>query len=118
MDITLPIQTNLRTFGLKQARLTAKLYLGWCNSSESIKHLYPACVHNGVNFVLGSEAGQFKEMIVDYDNVVSGIVIADRTQYCADRVILATGAWTPSAIDMHGQAIATGQYAIHFKLSN
>ncbi|KAL7319304.1 hypothetical protein PS15m_002457 [Mucor circinelloides] len=89
---------------------------GWCNSSESIKHLYNGCVQNGVNFILGEEAGRFKELVVDNCHI-KGIITADKKQHTADRVIVAAGSWTPSVIDMHGQAIATGQYVIHFKLS-
>ncbi|EPB81331.1 hypothetical protein HMPREF1544_11948 [Mucor circinelloides 1006PhL] len=89
---------------------------GWCNSSESIKHLYNGCVQNGVNFILGEEAGRFKELLVDNCHI-KGIITADKKQHTADRVIVAAGPWTPSVIDMHGQAIATGQYVIHFKLS-
>ncbi|KAI8636186.1 hypothetical protein BD408DRAFT_448616 [Parasitella parasitica] len=80
-------------------------------STESIKHLYDACVRKSASFVLGSKAGNFKELTVDYDNVIVGIVPTDDKQPRADQVILATGSWTPSVSDMHGQ------YMIHFKLS-
>lgn len=48
---------------------------------------------------------------------VAGIVTKDEKHHHADRIIFATGSWTSSVINMHGQAIATGQYVIHFKLS-
>ncbi|GAN02310.1 fructosyl amino acid oxidase [Mucor ambiguus] len=89
---------------------------GWCNSSESIKHLYGECIQNGVKFVLGNEAGRFEKLQVDGRHV-RGIITADKKEHTADRVIVAAGSWTPSVIDMHRQAIATGQYVIHFSLS-
>jgi sarcosine oxidase/L-pipecolate oxidase len=39
-----------------------------------------------------------------------------RTHYC-DQLVLATGSWTPSIINMHRQVLASGQIVVHFKLS-
>lgn len=76
-------------------------------------------MQNGVHFVLGEQVGCFKSLLVADNDArnVTGIITADNEQHYADRVILATGSWTPSVVNMHGQAIATGQFVIHFKLS-
>ncbi|KAI9041582.1 NAD(P)/FAD-dependent oxidoreductase [Aspergillus affinis] len=39
----------------------------------------------------------------------TGVEIHDGSQVLADLVILATGAWTPSLVDLEGRAAATGQ---------
>lgn len=83
-------------------------------------HIYNKCISNGVKFVLGKESGCFESIIVDplSQRTVIGIKTIDGKLHHGDRVILATGSWTPGIIDMQGHAIASGQVVIQFKLSN
>ncbi|OBZ91469.1 L-pipecolate oxidase [Choanephora cucurbitarum] len=92
---------------------------GWCNSSEAIKHLYAKCVNNNVHFVLGQTTGCFQQLVTNPNNPrsVTGIVTQDGKTHHADRVIMATGPWTSSLIDMHQLVIATGQIVVHLKLT-
>jgi sarcosine oxidase/L-pipecolate oxidase len=47
--------------------------------------------------------------------LVKGIRTADGKEHFADLVILTTGAWTASLVDMEGTLTATGHAVIHFK---
>lgn len=69
--------------------------------------------------MLGKDVGCFESLIKDPQNPRSivGITTKDGEMHHCDRVILATGSWTPSVINMHKQALASGQIVVHFKLS-
>jgi sarcosine oxidase/L-pipecolate oxidase len=56
-----------------------------------------------------------KQLIVENGGQVKGIRTADGKEHYADLVILATGAWTASLIDMEGTLTATGHAVVHFK---
>jgi sarcosine oxidase/L-pipecolate oxidase len=56
-----------------------------------------------------------KELIVEGSGLVKGIRTADGKEHFADLVILATGAWTASVVDMEDTVTATGHAVIHFK---
>ncbi|KAI9493388.1 FAD dependent oxidoreductase [Zychaea mexicana] len=86
---------------------------GWCNSSETIKHLYQKCVDNGVQFIIGSDKGAFEQLLVE-DDVVRGIRTRDKVKHIADHVVLAAGPWTASLLDFGGRLQATGQAVIQF----
>ncbi|KAI9246236.1 FAD dependent oxidoreductase [Phascolomyces articulosus] len=90
---------------------------GWCDSSETIKHLYKKCLDNGVHFITGYNQGAFEKFIFNnIDNqTVQGIQTRDGTQHVADHVILAAGPWTASLLDFGGRLQATGQAVIQFK---
>ncbi|KAI8646390.1 FAD dependent oxidoreductase [Parasitella parasitica] len=91
---------------------------GWCNSTEAIKHIYSKCRDVDVQFVLSVE-GCFTGLETDKRNARSVIGIRTKTgnTHFADRVVMCTGSWTSSLIDMHKQVIATGQVVIHFRPS-
>ncbi|KAI9025014.1 FAD dependent oxidoreductase [Phycomyces nitens] len=94
---------------------------GWCNSAEAVKHLYSKCIKNGVHFVLGPEKGAFEKFHERPGSngikEVMGIITKDNQVHYADRVIMATGSWTPGLVDMSSQCIATGQVVVQFKPS-
>lgn len=92
-------------------------HIGWCNSSEAIKHVYEKCKEAGVQFVLDKEKGNFESLVCE-GRSVRGIKTKDGKTHSANRVIITTGSWTPSLIDMKRQVIATGQAVIHFRPSD
>jgi sarcosine oxidase/L-pipecolate oxidase len=49
---------------------------------------------------------------------ILGAKLKDNTSLLADLVILATGAWTPSLIDLRGRATATGQVLCYLDLTS
>jgi len=48
---------------------------------------------------------------------VTGVQLSDAIQIHADLTMLATGAWTPSLIDLRGRATATGQVLMYLSLT-
>ncbi|KAI4286494.1 MAG: hypothetical protein L6R35_004249, partial [Caloplaca aegaea] len=48
---------------------------------------------------------------------VTGVVLCDFSQLEADLTILATGAWTPSLLDLQGRLQATGQVVAYLPLT-
>lgn len=65
---------------------------------------------------MGKETGNF-ESLVCKGKFVTGIKTRDGVTHNADRVIMTTGSWTPSLLDMKNQVIATGQVVVHFRPS-
>ncbi|OAD76316.1 hypothetical protein PHYBLDRAFT_109796 [Phycomyces blakesleeanus NRRL 1555(-)] len=92
---------------------------GWCNSAEAVKHIYNKCIKNGVQFVLGPDKGTFEKFQEKPGSSgvkeVVGIVTKDKKVHYADRVIMATGSWTPGLVDISTQCIATGQVVAQFQ---
>lgn len=106
-----------KSFIYKSLKLILIKEKGWCNSAEAIKLVYKKCKDNGVKFILGKETGNFESLLC-HERSVIGIKTKDGVSHPADRVIMATGSWTPSVIDMKKQVIATGQVVIHFRPSD
>ncbi|CAO3637440.1 unnamed protein product [Cunninghamella blakesleeana] len=92
---------------------------GWCNSAESVKHMYKKCLKQGVQFITGSDQGAFLSLkYLNNDistNVVEGIITKDGKVHLADKVVIAAGAWTPSIVDCGNLLTATGQTVVHFQ---
>jgi hypothetical protein len=56
-------------------------------------------------------AGTFKEPILSEDGTTCvGVLAADGTRHLGDRVVLATGAWSPALVDLQGQCTSK----VHF----
>lgn len=80
---------------------------GWANAERAMAWLYENVKATGrVKFVSGTvarleiDAGQRK---------VVGAKMLDDKSIRAELVMVAAGAWTPSLVDLRGQAVATGQ---------
>lgn len=91
------------------------IYIGWVDSTESVKHIYQKCVANGVHFVTGMDAGCMDQLVCEGEKVL-GIQTKDKVIHRADRVVLATGSWTPGLVDTGKLLVATGQAVIHFQV--
>lgn len=90
--------------------------LGWCHSSGAVVHVYKKCLRNGVTIHQAGTHSTLKELIMESGSgLVKGIRTADGKEHFADLVILTTGAWTASLVDMEGTLTATGHAVIHFK---
>lgn len=51
-----------------------------------------------------SSAGSFKSPLLGNNgSTCIGVETVDGTQYYGDKVVLATGAWSPALIDLEGQ---------------
>lgn len=53
-----------------------------------------------------------------YAESCRGVVLEDGSQVVSDLVIVAAGAWTPSLVDLRGQAMATGQVLSYLSITN
>jgi hypothetical protein len=63
-------------------------------------------------------AGTFKEPLLSSDGKTClGVIAEDDTKWTADRVILATGAWSPSLIDLEGQCTSKCWIIGHLQLT-
>jgi sarcosine oxidase / L-pipecolate oxidase len=102
------------------------LAAGWADAEKSMDWLYKKVVDTGrVTFVNGTvealntepSAQNEGEAITAQDRKVTGARLSDGRNLSADLVIVAAGAWTPSLIDLSGQAIATGQCVAYLRLT-
>ncbi|GAP92461.1 putative FAD dependent oxidoreductase [Rosellinia necatrix] len=94
---------------------------GWADADGSMRWLYDRVTETGrVAFVNGTvetletdgDGGD------DGDPRVTGARLASGDSLSADLVIVAAGAWTPSLIDLSGQAVATGQCIAYLRLTD
>ncbi|KAI8631360.1 FAD dependent oxidoreductase-domain-containing protein [Xylariaceae sp. FL1651] len=100
---------------------------GWADAERSMRWLYERVVETGrVTFVNGTvEALETQKKSRDGEDEgegregqrVSGARLSDGRSFSADLVIVAAGAWTPSLVDMAGQAVATGQCLAYLRLT-
>lgn len=67
--------------------------------------------------MVGQEQGCFQQLWVDDSNstTVKGIITKDGGQHAADMVVMASGAWTASLVDVQDQLLATGHVVMHFQ---
>lgn len=90
---------------------------GWADAEGGMRILYQKVKETGrVNFVIG----QVKHLMYSQSNQpsVDGAVLATGEQLTADLTIVATGAWTPSLIDLRGIASATGQILCYLPITD
>lgn len=84
--------------------------------------MYQKCLDLGVQFVLGPEEGSLEKLEMTTDNKVVGIRTKNGKVHLADKVVLATGAWTSSILAFGTREqptssglTATGQIVVQFK---
>ncbi|KAH8903214.1 FAD dependent oxidoreductase [Coniochaeta sp. PMI_546] len=88
-------------------------YAGWADAEKSMAWLYERVRKTGrVNFVSGTVTS-----LEHTDDSVTGAKLTDGRTLSADLVILATGAWTASLLDLSGQATATGQVVAYMDIT-
>ncbi|KAF5382914.1 hypothetical protein D9757_006325 [Collybiopsis confluens] len=69
-------------------------------------------------FRLIDRCGEFSSLILSDDGKTClGAVTKDGTLYLADRVILASGAWTPSLIDLQDQCCSRAWVYAHMQIT-
>ena len=90
---------------------------GWADSGEALKRLALAAQEKGVSFISG-DSGYVRSLIISEDDGhCTGVITEDGTNHISDIVVLATGAWTPSFIDLQDQLVAKGHSVAHIQLS-
>ncbi|KAI0863938.1 DAO-domain-containing protein [Xylaria cubensis] len=94
---------------------------GWADAEKSMQWLYDKVVKTGrvtfVNGVVETLETQTGEPPAK-EQRVTGVRLSDGRSFSADLVIVAAGAWTPSLVDLAGQAVATGQCLAYLQLTD
>lgn len=102
---------------------------GWADAERSMRWLYDRVVKTGrVTFVNGTVEALETETETQTQTEteetpaeaprVTGARLTDGRSLSADLVIVAAGAWTPSLVDLSGQAVATGQCLAYLRLTD
>lgn len=101
---------------------------GWCDAAGATASFMKAAEKRGVKRIMGD----VKELILDPNSGrIEGVRTADGQQLTADRIVLATGAWTSSMLSpvedslgipepdrVEQQAQATGRVSAYYKMSD
>ena len=67
---------------------------GWCDAGMATAELMQAAVNNGVKYT----CGDVKRLVLSQDQGVSSVELEDGSTLTADKILLATGAWTSSLL--------------------
>ncbi len=87
---------------------------GWAHAEKSMAWLYDQVKRTGrVKFVSGTV-----QSLEHDDTVITAAKLSDGRVLSAELVVLATGAWTGSLLDLSGQATATGQVLGYLNLTD
>lgn len=99
---------------------------GWCEASRATAALMNFAIEKGVKYV----CGQVEHLVLN-ERGVKGVKTADGTLCTADKIVLATGAWTSSLLSttedqldiadenrVEKQVTAAGVAVAHFRMSS
>jgi sarcosine oxidase/L-pipecolate oxidase len=87
---------------------------GWADAAASMRWLYERVqATRRVTFVSGTA-----EAMLHNDTRVTGVRLREGHDLIADLTVLAAGAWSPSLLDLRGQAVATGQVIAYMDLTD
>lgn len=108
------IREAVDTGGTSGTRGYINGYAGWADAEKSMTWLYERVLATDrVTFVSGTVAS-----LEATSTTVTGARLTDGRTLSADLVILATGAWTASLLDLSGQATATGQVLAYMDITD
>ncbi|CAO2647804.1 Nn.00g087260.m01.CDS01 [Neocucurbitaria sp. VM-36] len=88
---------------------------GWLAAAKAINAIGEYLRDQGVKFGFGG-AGSFKQPLLA-EGICIGVETVDGTRYYADKVVLATGAWSPALVDLHDQCISKAWVYAHMQLT-
>ncbi|KUI67686.1 L-saccharopine oxidase [Cytospora mali] len=90
---------------------------GWLAAGKAINAIGEFCRDQGVNFGVGG-AGSFKRPLFGDDGTTCvGLETEDGTKYFGDKVVLATGAWSPALVDLEDQCCSKAWVYAHMQLT-
>lgn len=117
------IMKGTKTDGFRDAYWNPEA--GWCDAAAATASLMKAALDRGVRYIVGDVA----ELCLD-DGKVSGVRTSKGDLHTADKMVLATGAWTSTTLSpvedvlkipevdrVEAQAQAAGVAVAHFKMS-
>jgi sarcosine oxidase/L-pipecolate oxidase len=96
---------------------------GWVNANACVKFAYDSLKEAGERIKFRPNS-RVRRLIYEQPTTAHhdathcrGVELEDGSSLYADLVIVAAGAWSPSLVDMRGQAMATGQVLAYLDLS-
>ncbi|KAK7449710.1 hypothetical protein VKT23_013183 [Stygiomarasmius scandens] len=90
---------------------------GWLAASKAIASVGRELAKHGVQFSFG-DSGTFESLILSDDGKTClGVLTKDGTHHLADRVVLASGAWSPALVDLEDQCCSKCWVLAHIQLS-
>ncbi|VDC05363.1 unnamed protein product [Peniophora sp. CBMAI 1063] len=90
---------------------------GWLAAAKAIDSVGRELASHGIKFSFG-DSGAFDSLILSDDGQSClGAVAKDGTRYLADRVVLATGAWSPVLVDLEEQCCSKAWVYAHLQLT-
>ncbi|KAJ9112681.1 hypothetical protein QFC22_006183 [Naganishia vaughanmartiniae] len=90
---------------------------GWGAANDAVDSVGKELRKYGVKMVFG-QAGTFDRPMIDEATTrCIGVITKDGEKHYADRVVMATGAWSPSLIDLAGQCVSKCWIVAHLELS-
>ncbi|KAF2645002.1 fructosyl peptide oxidase [Massarina eburnea CBS 473.64] len=90
---------------------------GWLAAAKAINAIGHELKKQGVKFGVGG-AGSFKQPLFDQDGLTCiGVETLDGTQYHADKIVLAAGAWTSVLVDLEDQCCSKAWVYAHIRLT-
>ncbi|KAH8089005.1 FAD dependent oxidoreductase [Filobasidium floriforme] len=92
---------------------------GWAGAMDAIDSVGEELKRlGGVEMVFGS-SGSFSRPLIDpLTSRCIGVIAKDGTRHFAERVVMATGAWTPSLVDLEGQCVSKCWIVAHLELTD
>ncbi|UPK94050.1 hypothetical protein LCI18_004985 [Fusarium solani-melongenae] len=90
---------------------------GWLAAAKAINAIGDFLRDQGVKFGFG-RAGTFAQPLLSDDwKTCTGVQTLDGAKYYADKVVLATGAWSPALVDLEGQCVSKAWVFAHIQLT-
>jgi sarcosine oxidase/L-pipecolate oxidase len=90
---------------------------GWLAAGKAINAVGEELRKRGVKFGFGG-AGSFKKPLLESNgSTCVGVETVDGTQYYGDKIVLATGAWSPALVDLEGQCCSKAWVYAHMQLT-
>ncbi|EED20883.1 sarcosine oxidase, putative [Talaromyces stipitatus ATCC 10500] len=90
---------------------------GWLAAAKAINAIGEFLKKRGVKFGFG-DVGTFKRPLFAADGTTcNGVETVDGTKYYADTVVLATGAWSPTLVDLENQCVSKAWVFAHIQLT-
>ncbi|KAH7141975.1 FAD dependent oxidoreductase [Dactylonectria macrodidyma] len=113
-------KTNMTAFTREQVKGWKGVHSqhgGWLAVAKAINAIGEFLRDQGVKFGFG-RAGTFARLLLSEDGkTCTGVQTLDSTQHYADKVVLATGAWSPALVGLEGQCVSKARVFAHIQFT-
>ncbi|KAH6980774.1 fructosyl amino acid oxidase [Ilyonectria sp. MPI-CAGE-AT-0026] len=90
---------------------------GWLAAAKAIDAIGQFLKSQGVNFGFGRSGTFTRPLFAEDGTTCNGVETVDGTKYYADKVVLATGAWSPTLVDLEDQCVSKAWVFAHIQLT-